>query len=173
MDESAARRGRILAEIDRLERDIAVRRLALGADDADPDLARLQEQWLDLQSDLASVRAHPRLPLRVAAWILLRGVKIAAHTKDVSRGGLCLRTFPDRFERGDDVEIDVARPGGGEPLRFPGVVAWVRGDILGVAFESAAHKHVTPLLHAAIAEASSGLDDIAARLRKEREDGET
>jgi Tfp pilus assembly protein PilZ len=83
----------------------------------------------------ADRRREERVPARIEVRFANTGQAaraFRAYTRDLSVGGLCLKT--DRpYVRGEGMfmSIDV----GGERLDLTGVVAWVRGDAIGVRFQ--------------------------------------
>jgi adenylate cyclase len=84
----------------------------------------------------ADIRKHPRAVLDVAATVVLCGAgqacQVTAH--DVGEGGIALGGVPGSWATGMRVEI---RCEGGllpAPLLAEGVIAWRRGDEVGVTF---------------------------------------
>lgn len=158
MQEPERTRREIVDEIEQVERAIDRRRVEGGNE---RELRELEQRWLHLQAELVKNRAHPRLPFLAEAWLTLPdGTQVPAQTKDISMGGVALRTIPGCVARGDEVVIEMTLDdgdGGESPLRLEGSVAWTSGDCAGVAFSMDASKSVLPLLHAAMARAVASL----------------
>lgn len=158
MQEPERTRRAIIDEIEQVERAIDRRRAAGGNEQ---ELKELERRWLALQSELVKNRAHPRLPFLAEAWLTLAdGSQVPAQTKDISMGGVALRTIPGCVTRGDEVVIEMTVEDGDgveQALRLEGNVAWTTGDCAGVAFSMAASRSVLPLLHAAMARAIASL----------------
>ncbi len=162
-------RPEIVEELDRIEKQIRARR---AHEPESAELRKLERRWLQLQSDLVQTRAHPRMPFLVEAWLTLKdGTQVPAHTKDVSIGGVCLRSIPGCFTIGDELKLALQLPDdeGGAPLTLEGTVAWTSADTVGVAFALGSTLRVLPLLHAAMARAVSSLEDTTAQLREHEE----
>ncbi len=166
MDESERTRHVILQELDKTERAISARRAEGGNE---RELRELEQRWLHLQSELVRNRAHPRLPFLAEAWLTLPdGTQVPAQTKDVSMGGVALRTIPGCLARGDSVAIEMTlhdEDDAAQTLRLDGEVAWTTGDCAGISFSLDASRSVLPLLHAAMARAVSSLEDAGGRLQ--------
>lgn len=159
----------ILEEIARVEKQISARR---AHEPESAELRKLEQRWLQLQSDLVETRAHPRTPFLVDAWLKLKdGTQVPAHTKDVSIGGVCLRTIPGCVSLGDELTLELQLPEeeGGNLLLLDGTVAWTSADTVGVAFALGSTMRVLPLLHAAMARAVASLEGTAAELKAKRE----
>lgn len=172
MSDEASARDRVLDEIADVERRITVQRAELSAApsaSAAAAVKALEDQWLALQGDLARSRAHPRIPLSLEAWLKLEsGVLVPARTKDVSLGGLCLRSLRTDLMIGERVLVEIETADRKSWLRLDAVIAWVAGPLVGVCFEAAAHKQVVPLMHRAMLSAVGGLDEATERLRRDR-----
>ena len=88
-------------------------------------------------------RRFPRVPLRVRVTYRVRdqarSQQYEVQSLDVGEGGIFLKTDTP-LGIGTPVELEFRLPGGGDPLRFRGTVAWssdgaVRGK--GIAFTEA------------------------------------
>lgn len=162
MREPKDARREIVLELEQVERAIARRRAEGGNE---KELRELERRWLSLQAELVKNRAHPRLPFLAEAWLSLPDdTQVPAQTKDISIGGVALRTIPGCVSKGDEVVIEMTlddEDGGALTLRLEGTVAWTTGDCAGIAFHMTASQSVLPLLHAAMARAiaSLGVDD--------------
>lgn len=158
MQEPERTRRVILDEIDQVERAIDKRRAEGGNE---RELKELERRWLALQAELVKNRAHPRLPFLAEAWLTLPdGSQVPAQTKDISMGGVALRTIPGCVAKGDEVAIEMTiddGDGGEQRLHLEGTVAWTTGDGAGVSFSMNAARSVLPLLHAAMARAVASL----------------
>lgn len=158
MDETERARRVIVEEISKIERLISAYRAEGGNE---RERKQLEERWLHLQSELVKRRLHPRLPFLAEAWVTLADkTQVPAQTKDVSMGGVALRTIPGGLSTGDDVSIEMTLPDedGPKALVLEGVVAWTSGDCAGVSFTLESSRRVLPLLHTAMARAVLSLE---------------
>lgn len=162
VDEGERDRKAILEELHRAERTISRRRAEGGNL---KELKELEQRWLHLQSELVRNRLHPRLPFLAEAWVTLPdGTQVPAQTKDVSLGGVALRSIPGCLASGDVVRIEMTLVNDDDSeqmLHLDGVVAWTTGDCAGVSLTLAASKRVLPLLQAAMARAVASLEQVA------------
>lgn len=158
MENPERARRAIVLEIEQVERAIEARRAEGGNL---RELKELERRWLSLQAELVKTRAHPRLPFLAEAWLTLPdGTQVPAQTKDISMGGVALRTIPGCVTKGDEVRIEMTlhdEDGEENAVRLEGTVAWTTGDCAGVAFSMTASQRVLPLLHAAMARAIESL----------------
>ncbi|MFZ5470525.1 MAG: PilZ domain-containing protein [Myxococcota bacterium] len=99
-------------------------------------------------------RQHERVPARVEVRFgssAQAAKAFHAFSLNFSAGGLCLRTHkPHEVGAGLHLSVTV----GDDSFELEGVVAWVRGDAIGVRF-----KNVLPQMRAR-------LDAVAASLKK-------
>lgn len=161
MDEGERDRRVILEEVGKAERAISRRRAEGGNE---KELKELEQRWLHLQSELVKNRVHPRLPFLGEAWVTLPDkTQVPAQTKDVSMGGVALRSIPGCLSTGDAVRIEmtlVDEDHEQQTLQLDGVVAWTTGDCAGVSFSLDASRRVLPLLQAAMARAVASLERV-------------
>jgi CheY-like chemotaxis protein len=73
-----------------------------------------------------TTRAHARVPLAGAATIVTSEGRVAAFTRDLSEGGLCLERLGARLPRGP-VRVEFALPDGRRPLALDSAIAWIAG----------------------------------------------
>lgn len=86
------------------------------------------------QRNEVRIRIERRVVLALAD-----GSSRAAILANLSPGGLSLRGAPEDWREGDEVDFDLRF--GDEVLRCEGRVAWIRGDILGLAFSDNSEDH--------------------------------
>ncbi|OKL43306.1 PilZ domain-containing protein [Pseudovibrio exalbescens] len=78
-------------------------------------------------------RSHPRRACRWPAVLLAQPFNRACIVEDVGKGGCRISVNPRGLEQGTHVVVNVASRG----KRFEGVIRWLGGDEVGIAFEGA------------------------------------
>ncbi len=80
-------------------------------------------------------RAHPRVPIMLAAEVRHGTETTVVATQDLSEAGACITTS-DALPVGSEVEVDVELPNRNEPARVKAEVRWNRGGKAGLLFRS-------------------------------------
>ncbi|HVZ72528.1 MAG TPA: PilZ domain-containing protein [Polyangia bacterium] len=81
----------------------------------------------DDRETTASRRLHPRFQVDVQVSVSADNVKLSAHTRDISRSGLCLISaegLPLEKEIGIELVLKFGEGGLSEPLHVVGKVVW-------------------------------------------------
>ncbi|MDD7910990.1 MULTISPECIES: PilZ domain-containing protein [Pseudovibrio] len=86
-------------------------------------------------------RAHPRRACRWRAVLLVEPFNRACVVEDIGEGGCRISVNPRDLTIGSHVVINVVSKG----TRFEGIIRWIQGDEVGIAFEGA-HAGVAPAL---------------------------
>jgi hypothetical protein len=85
------------------------------------------ESQKDKRETTASRRAHPRFNVDLTVAVSSDNQSVAAHTRDISRSGLCLvatRDLPREKEIGLELVLTFGEGGLSEPLHLRGKVVW-------------------------------------------------
>jgi hypothetical protein len=90
---------------------------------------------------IVNPRRAPRAPARCQVAVIAAATSFDAETEDIGSQG-CQLVSPTRLARGQRIDLAVTNEKLPDPLRIPGVVAWVSTQPpwrLGVAFDEALH----------------------------------
>jgi hypothetical protein len=100
----------------------------------------------------ASRRLHPRFPVDIQVGVSADSQQVSAHTRDISRSGLCLvstQALPKEKEIGLELVLKFGEDGLSEPLHLRGKVVWCTAIFghyqIGVKFLDADHEEARNL----------------------------